>query len=224
MHKKCFKKIRLNKSFLLLGLIRCKECNSLMTPCHTNKKQKDKIKRYRYYRCTSTLKKDWNYCSTKQISANRIENDIFQNLERISCDKQYIDSLIFKLNYNKEDDRLGLEPSQVSNENVKISPKIFTNTLCHFIKILPQKKDISKNLWVKKFIKKVEYSKEEIALTVYCRENPEEKIFMSNAGGWVGAATGKENNSDFNKEIPNSIGRNKSSECIGWLGRKDSNL
>ena len=89
---------------------------------------------------------------------------------------------------NKEDDRLGLEPHQVSNENVKISPKIFTNTLCHFIKILPQKKDISKNLWVKKFIKKVKYSKEEIALAIYCRENPEEKIFTSYASGWVGAA------------------------------------
>ena len=49
------------------------------------------------------------------------------------------------------------------------------------------KKDIDKNLWVKKFIEKVEYSKEEIALTVYCRENPEEKIFTSNASGWVGA-------------------------------------
>ena len=238
MHKKCFKKIRLNKSFLLSGLIRCKECNSLMTPCHTNKKQKDKINRYRYYRCTSTLKKDWNYCSTKQVNANRIENYIFQNLERISCDKQYIDSLIFKLNYNKENDRLGLEPHQVSNENVKISPEIFTNTLCNFIKILPQKKDISKNLWVKKFIKKVKYSKEEIAISLYCRENSEEKIFMSNAGGWVGAATGKDKNLYEPRGISVSKYRNyrlrvrADAPVIGeepifgnmdWLAREDSN-
>ena len=35
---------------------------------------------------------------TKQVSANRLENYVFQNLERIPLDKYYIDSLIFKLN------------------------------------------------------------------------------------------------------------------------------
>jgi len=37
----------------------------------------------------------------------------------------------------------------------------------NFIKILPEKKGIEKNLWVKKFIKKVDYSREEIALVLY---------------------------------------------------------
>ena len=112
IHKKAAKKVRLYKSFPLAGLIKCKECNSFMTPSHTNKNKKSSIKRYYYYRCTSTLKKDWNYCSTKQVNANRLDNYIFQNLERISQDKQYIDSLIFKINFNKEDNRLGLEPSK----------------------------------------------------------------------------------------------------------------
>ena len=69
----------------------------------------------------------------------------------------------------------------------------------------------------------IKYSRDEIAVTAYYRENPEEEITANDAGGWVGAAAGKENNSDFNKEISKSIGRNKSSECIGWLGREDSN-
>ena len=158
------------------------------------------------------------------MNANRLENYIFQNLERISNDKLYIDSLIFKLNFNKEDDRLGFEPSQVSPENVIISPEIFMHGLQQFIKILPQKKGFDKSLWVKKFIKKIKYSRDEIAVTAYYRGNPGKEITANGAGGWVGAATGKENNSDFNKEISNSIGRNKSSGCIAWLGRKDSNL
>ena len=223
MHKKCFKKIRLNKSFLLSGLIRCKECNSYMTPSHTNKKQNGKTKRYLYYRCTSTLKKDWNSCSTKQVNANRLENYIFQNLERISLDKQYIDSLIFKLNFNKEDDLLGLEPSQLSLENVIISPEIFMHALQQFIKILPQKKGIEKSLWVKKFTKKVDYSKEEIVITVYCRENSEEKIFTGNAGGWVGAATGKDKNLYEPRGISVSKYRNDNFGNMEWLGREDSN-
>ena len=35
------------------------------------------------------------------------------------------------------------------------------------MKILPEKKGIEKSLWVKKFIKKIDYSKEEIALILY---------------------------------------------------------
>ncbi|MHB8280754.1 MAG: hypothetical protein ACYDIA_24390, partial [Candidatus Humimicrobiaceae bacterium] len=155
---------------------------------------------------------DWDYCSIKQVNANRLDNYIFQNLERISQDKQYIDSLIFKLNFNKEDNRLGLEPSQVSPENVRISPEIFMYTLQQFIKILPQKKGIDKSLWVKKFIKKVDYSKDKIDLSIYYRENSGEEIFANDASGWVRAATGKDKNSDFNKEIPISTGRNRSCE------------
>jgi len=194
-----------------------------MTPSHTNKKKKCSIKRYYYYRCTSTLKKDWNYCSTKQVNANRLDNYIFQNLERISQDKQYIDSLIFKLNFNKEDDRFGLEPSQVSLNNLKISPEIFMSTLQQFIKILPQKRGIDKSLWVKKFTKKVDYSKEEIAITVYCRDNSEEKIFTSSASGWVGAATGKDKNLYEPRGISVSKYRNDNFGNMAWLGREDSN-
>jgi site-specific DNA recombinase len=223
MHKKCFKKIRLNKSFLLSGLIKCKECNSYMTPSYTNKKQNGKTKSYLYYRCTSTLKKEWDYCSTKQVNANRLENYIFQNLERISLDKQYIDSLIFKLNFIKEDDRFGLEPSHVSLNNLKISPEIFMSTLQQYIKILPQKKGIEKSLWVKKYTKKVDYSKEEIAITVYYRENSEEKIFTSNASGWVGAATGKDKNLYEPRGISISEYSNDNFKNIDWLGRQDSN-
>lgn len=109
--------------------------------------------------------------------------------------KQYIDSLIFKLNFNKEDNRFGLEPSQISPENVKISPEIFMHTLQQFIKILSHKKGIDMSLWVKKFIKKIEYCRDEIAVTAYYRENPEEVIAKNDA----------------------STGRNNGSECMKWL-------
>ncbi|MBU4293690.1 MAG: zinc ribbon domain-containing protein, partial [Actinobacteria bacterium] len=207
----------------LSGLIRCKECNSFMTQSHTNKKQKGKTKRYHYYRCTSTLKKDWSYCSTKQVSTNRLDNYIFQNLERISRDKQYIDSLVFKLNYSASDNCSGLEPSQICPGNAKISPEIFMHTLQQFIKILSKKNGIDKSLWVKEFIKKIEYSKEEIAITFYYRENPEEKIFSGNASGCVRAATGKDKNSCDPRGKPVCKNRNDSFGSMDWLGREDSN-
>ena len=40
-------------------------------------------------------------------------------------------------------------------------------TLEQFVKGLPERKGIEKNLWVKTFIKKIDYSKEEIAVTIY---------------------------------------------------------
>lgn len=109
IHKKGVKKLHLHKKHSLAGLIKCKECGSFMTPCHTNKKRQGKTRRYYYYRCTSTFKKDWNNCNTRQVSANRLEDYIFKNLKRISRDKHYIDSLIFRLNYGLLGNRIGLE-------------------------------------------------------------------------------------------------------------------
>jgi len=166
-HKKKVRKLRLYKDYALAGLIKCKDCGSQMTPCHTNKKKQGKMRRYYYYRCTSTFKREWNSCKTKQVSADRLEGYIVQNLERISQDKHYLDSLIFKLNNSKTGDRIGLEPSQGCSESAKITPQIFAQTLQRFVKSLSQKKSIQKNLWAKKFIKNIVYSKQEIALTLY---------------------------------------------------------
>jgi len=43
-------------------------------------------------------------------------------------------------------------------------------TLQYFVKILPEKKGIEKNLWAKKFIKSINYSKEEIAVILYYKK------------------------------------------------------
>jgi len=42
-----------------------------------------------------------------------------------------------------------------------------SETLQHFLKILPQKKGIEKNLLIKKFIKEIIYSKENIQINLY---------------------------------------------------------
>ena len=167
IHKKKVRKLRLYKKYSLAGLIKCKECGSYMTPCYTNKNKKGNMKRYYYYRCTSTFKKDWNSCNTRQASSNRLEDYIFENLKRISRDKHYIDSLIFRLNHSSLGGQTGLEPSQSCSDSLNISPEIFMKTLQNFVGILPEKKGIEKSLWVKKFIKKIDYSKEEIALILY---------------------------------------------------------
>jgi len=84
-------------------------------------------------------------------------------------------------------------------------------------KILPQKRGIDKSLWVKKFIKKIEYSRDEIAVTAYYRENPGEEITADVASGWVRAATGKDKILDHSAEIPVRTKKNNGIECKAWL-------
>ena len=59
------------KPHLFNGLIVCKECGSNMTATFTNKFKGGKKKRYHYYRCTCTYKRDWTDCSVRQVSASK---------------------------------------------------------------------------------------------------------------------------------------------------------
>jgi len=169
IHKKKVRKLRVYKNFLFGGLIKCKECGSKMTPCFTNKRKEGKLKRYYYYRCTSTLKRDWQSCSTRQVSAERLENYILENLERISLDKNYIDNLVFKLNHT-------LRPSypsgyELTNLCSKFSSKTIRSILTSLLSTLLTKKSIERNLLIKKFIKEIIYSKENIKITFFYSEN-----------------------------------------------------
>ncbi len=168
VHKQKERFMRLYKNFPLGGILKCSECGSKMTPCFTNKKNNGKRNRYYYYRCTKTFKYDWQSCSTRHVSAPRLENYIFENLERISLDKHYIDSLIYKLNSDKSDDQTGLEPPEVCPP---FSSETFENSLKIFLSGLSDKKGVEKNIWVKKFIKQIDYAKDQIALTLYYINN-----------------------------------------------------
>jgi len=101
IHRKKLKKFRVYRYFLFGGLVNCGNCNFKMSPCFTNKYSKGELERYYYYRCNSTHHKDWQSCPIKQVSAERLENYILENLERISLDKDYIENFVFRLNYGQ---------------------------------------------------------------------------------------------------------------------------
>jgi len=201
-HKEKKLVLRLYKDYPLASLLNCKACNSSMTPCHTNKKKKNRIKRYYYYRCTKTFKRNWNSCDIRQVSADRLEDHIFKSLERISVDKHYIDSLIFKLNNSQAGGRIGLELSLSCSESSKISAEIFEQTLRLFVKGLFERKGLQKNLWAKKFIKKIDYSKEEIAVTIYYKRGFEKEETAIFGSGCPHPAPAKNGDPAQGKKIP----------------------
>ncbi|MFC1807760.1 recombinase zinc beta ribbon domain-containing protein [Candidatus Omnitrophota bacterium] len=212
IHKKKTRTMRLYKEYALGSLIRCKECGSLMTPCHTNKIKKNKRIRYYYYRCTKTFKKDWGGCNIRQVSANRLEDYIYQNLERVSLDKHYIDSLIFKLNNTHTSERAGLE---LTDESSKISSDLVQQNLKILIDGASKITEIDKNIWYKKFIKGIDYSKEEIVISLYYLSGFEKEAANIPASGRVGAAAGRKRSLPLGKKIP-LISRDKGKDK-NWL-------
>jgi hypothetical protein len=133
-----------------------------MTACFTNKKSKGKLKRYYYYRCTSTLSRDWQSCPVKQVSAERLENFCIENLERISFDKNYIENLVFRLNSDFQA-RHGVG-YELTEECSKFSAQTLFEVLKFFVSELKKSKGIERNLLAKKFSPKIFYSPETIKL------------------------------------------------------------
>jgi len=181
-HKKRIRKFRIYRDFLFGGLIKCKECGYTMSACFTNKWREGKMRRYYYYRCNSTKKKSWQACSTQQVSAERIERYILENLERISLDKNYIENLVFKLNHDSESSKLslknsssavgdGIEPSQACSKFSKFSAETIVSILKSFLLFLSQRRGVERNLLVKRFIKDIIYSPETIKITLFYSEN-----------------------------------------------------
>ena len=177
IHQKKNRKLRVYKNFLFGGLINCEECGSKMTPCFTNKYKNEKLIRYYYYRCTSTIKQNWDSCLIKQTSAEKLENYVLENLERISQDKEYVENLVFKLNNDsKATHRVGYELSESCS---KFSPETIISTLKNLLSTLNQKKGISKNLLAKKFIKSIIYSVQNIKINLFYPENLKDFLILS---------------------------------------------
>ena len=163
IHKEKQKNFRVYKNFLFGGLIKCEGCGSNMSSSFSNKHSNGKFdRRYYYYRCTSTTKFDWESCSVKQVSAERLENFCLENLERILVDKSYIENLVFRLNHSSDAGyQNGHEPTDSSS---KFSTESISDTLKFFLAGLKTTKGIERNLFTKRFLSNIFYSPESIKI------------------------------------------------------------
>ena len=169
IHSEKPRRFKIFKNHIFGGLIKCGDCGSIMTPTFSNKRNNGKLRRYHYYRCTSTVQKDWKSCSIRQVSAERLENYILESLERISKDKNYIENLVFRLNNDRNSGPcLGFE---LTDTGLKITAENIIFTLQSFLSGIAKRKEFEKNLFVKRFFKGVSYSKEEIILSLFCLQN-----------------------------------------------------
>jgi len=155
IHKKKIKKYNLYRNHLFAGLIRCKECNYLMSPCFTDKQKGGKLKRYFYYRCIKVQKLDWDSCSTKEVNADRLEQFIAENLERILRDKSYIENMVFRLNYEVREGRRG--GFEQADSGCKFSADGVKKSIQNVLEVIGQGKKADRNFLIKKFLRGIKY-------------------------------------------------------------------
>lgn len=93
-------KTKLEKAFLLKGLIRCPDCGA-MTPHYTQKRRKDGTpSRIYYYRCSKTMHFDNSVCKLKSVNADEVESFVIRSLSEISHNEAYVDETLATLNAN----------------------------------------------------------------------------------------------------------------------------
>ncbi len=126
------------------------------------------MKRYNYYRCSSVTKRDWEACSTKQVSAERLEQYIVENLGRIAVDKEYVESFVFRLKNESIGGQAGLE---LSPSQSQLTPEMVTQTLQSFISKVKTETGQSSNLLAKRTIQKINYSPQTIKISFVTEPN-----------------------------------------------------
>ncbi len=120
------------------------------------------MKRYNYYRCSSVTKRDWEAWSTKQVSAERLEKYIIENLGRIALDKEYVESFVFRLKNESTGGQAGFE---LSSSQSQLTPEMVTKTLQSFISKVKTETGQSLNLLSKRTVQHIQYSPEKIKIS-----------------------------------------------------------
>lgn len=95
---------RIERVYLLKGLLKCSKCESLMTPHYTQKRRKDgSVNRIAYYRCTKTMHKSNQVCSIKQLNAAHIEKQVADYLMQLCQDSPLVNLTIEEMNRNQKE-------------------------------------------------------------------------------------------------------------------------
>ena len=139
-----------------------------MTNVFTNKKKR----RYYYYKCVKVAKEGKDACPLKAVNAEKLESFIFENLERISQDRNYVESLAFKILRNL--------PHQLGNELTDESEKQYTERALHvlqkYVSDYRNGTQVEKVLINQRTIQKIFFSKNTLEVVVSLIDKTESKL------------------------------------------------
>jgi hypothetical protein len=150
------------REFLVKGLVTCSECGSVMTPCFTNKK----TSRYYYYKCYSVVREGKNACSTKSVNADKLEDFLWQSLNRISLDQSYLEGWALKMAH-RWGDPVGFE---LLERKAKLIQTNLTDSLLPFNKTANLLTPLEKKEALQSTIEQIVFSKESMELTLATKD------------------------------------------------------
>jgi len=165
IHKTRSQRFKSYKQLPFAGNIRCKECDSAMSPDYTNKHSNGEMRRYFYYRCITTGKEGWDKCGTKQVNADRLEKFVLEYFEKLNSDYKYLEYTVFKINQEFEAGHR-ISP-ELRRAELLYSPEIVKNILFSLLNGLKGKKGIARSNHIRDYIKKIIYSPEEIEIHLF---------------------------------------------------------
>src|SRR5215469_2600053 len=129
---------KLNRVFLLKGLVRCSDCGSWMTPHYTQKRHKDgSVYRIPYYRCTKTMHFDNSVCQIKHINAETIERTVVHKLSDLSHNEAFLKLSVEELN---QDLKQKMEPLEREAVQTKKRLEEIDDEIGRYVKALGQGK------------------------------------------------------------------------------------
>ncbi|WNF37180.1 recombinase family protein [Bacillaceae bacterium IKA-2] len=93
-----YKPIQSATPYFLTKLIRCPQCGAGMV----SGKAKGANKSYRYYKCGAFHNKGATICSSNSINADIAEKQVLEEIKQIVTNSQFIQSLVQKLNHERQ--------------------------------------------------------------------------------------------------------------------------
>ncbi len=95
---------KIQRIFLLKGLLKCSVCDSVMTPHYTQKRRKDQsIHRIAYYRCTKTMHQNNAVCTVKALNADTVERQVIEYLSTLSQQADWVKGTVEELNRDQKE-------------------------------------------------------------------------------------------------------------------------
>ncbi len=131
-------KTKINRTFLLKGLIKCSECGSWMTPHYTQKRSKDgTVYRIPYYRCTKTMHFNNAICTIKHVNADQVEQIVIGKLSELAQNADFLRTSVEELN---RDLKRKAEPLEREATEVKNRLQGIEQEITRYVKALGQGK------------------------------------------------------------------------------------
>ena len=183
-----------------------------MTNTFTNKKKR----RYYYYKCLKVVRDGKTACSLKEVNAEKLEEFIFQNLERISQDKNYVESLVFKTLYSSP----GRKGFELLGSSEKSTSERVLHVLQRYVSDFKKGSQLEKQLVMKRTFEKIVLRKEtlEVILIIEDREKLKLTGGLSHRMGWPSASV-REGVSDLNAPACNTGSEVNLAESLGFEPR-----